>query len=187
MSARQIPEEAGDLQQQQLLTKARDLTLVTSRHAMPHTSSLAVASSSVAESGDATPWEPALRTATMLDAQPNSLVTDFSDPDHMEIYSTMLQDEQRPAAGQSVIASCPSLDAVPSSGASPPSPAASSSSSKSPQRERAAEIVMTGRSILLRWGWDSLSLDGLPNEILTHILTFLDVSDLLSTSRVCVL
>ncbi|KAI0112553.1 hypothetical protein GGR51DRAFT_45136 [Nemania sp. FL0031] len=37
---------------------------------------------------------------------------------------------------------------------------------------------------LLRWGWDCLSLDRLPNEILMQILGFLDVSDLLTTSRI---
>lgn len=37
---------------------------------------------------------------------------------------------------------------------------------------------------LSRWGWGRLSLDFLPNEILMQILGFLDVSDLLITSRV---
>lgn len=37
---------------------------------------------------------------------------------------------------------------------------------------------------LLRWGWDGLSLDRLPNEVLMQILGCLDVSDLLTTSRV---
>ncbi|KAI1123250.1 hypothetical protein F5Y10DRAFT_56060 [Nemania abortiva] len=37
---------------------------------------------------------------------------------------------------------------------------------------------------LLRWGWHCLSLDRLPNEILMQILGFLDVSDLLTTSRI---
>ncbi|KAF2971558.1 hypothetical protein GQX73_g1965 [Xylaria multiplex] len=37
---------------------------------------------------------------------------------------------------------------------------------------------------LLRRGWDGLSLDCLPNEILMQILGFLDVGDLLTTSRV---
>ncbi|KAI1356016.1 hypothetical protein F5Y01DRAFT_114562 [Xylaria sp. FL0043] len=36
----------------------------------------------------------------------------------------------------------------------------------------------------LRWGWDGISLDCLPNEILLQILGFLDVSDLLTTSRI---
>jgi hypothetical protein len=36
----------------------------------------------------------------------------------------------------------------------------------------------------LRCGWDGLSLDRFPNEILMQILGFLDVSDLLATSRV---
>ena len=34
------------------------------------------------------------------------------------------------------------------------------------------------------WNRGSSSLDGMPNEILTHILSFLDVCDLLATSRV---
>ncbi|KAJ3564134.1 hypothetical protein NPX13_g7950 [Xylaria arbuscula] len=37
---------------------------------------------------------------------------------------------------------------------------------------------------LLRWGPDGISLDCLPNEILLQILGFLDVSDLLTTSRI---
>ncbi|KAI1420334.1 hypothetical protein F5Y12DRAFT_136128 [Xylaria sp. FL1777] len=39
-------------------------------------------------------------------------------------------------------------------------------------------------SSLLRWGWEGISLDCLPNEILMQILGFLDVSDLLTTSRI---
>ncbi|KAI0973428.1 hypothetical protein F4678DRAFT_26888 [Xylaria arbuscula] len=37
---------------------------------------------------------------------------------------------------------------------------------------------------LLRWGWDGTRLDCLPNEILMQILGFLDVSDLLTMSRI---
>ncbi|KAI0405077.1 hypothetical protein F4802DRAFT_196641 [Xylaria palmicola] len=37
---------------------------------------------------------------------------------------------------------------------------------------------------LSRWGRDGLSLDRLPNEILMQILSLLDVSDLLTTSRI---
>ncbi|KAI1326550.1 hypothetical protein F5Y16DRAFT_400246 [Xylariaceae sp. FL0255] len=44
--------------------------------------------------------------------------------------------------------------------------------------------VTTDTSSLLRWGWDTLNFDHLPNEILTHILGFLDVNDLLATSRI---
>jgi len=39
-------------------------------------------------------------------------------------------------------------------------------------------------SLRCHWGWDVLSLDRFPNEILMQILGFLDVSDLLATSRV---
>ncbi|KAI1374428.1 hypothetical protein F4677DRAFT_167264 [Hypoxylon crocopeplum] len=172
--------------QHQLVTKTRDLTLVTSRHTtlVPHTSSIP-ASSPVAESGDATPREPASRTATTVDAQPTALATDFSDPEHQEIYAAILEDGLRPTAGQPMDVSCPSPDTTASPAASPSTPPdASRLPGQSPHRERTLDIIMTKRSILLRWGWDSLSLDGLPNEILMHILTFLDVSDLLAISRI---
>ncbi|KAJ2971763.1 hypothetical protein NUW58_g9325 [Xylaria curta] len=45
-----------------------------------------------------------------------------------------------------------------------------------------AVIVDNSLSLLCR-GWDGLSLDSLPNEILMQILGLLDVSDLLTTSR----
>lgn len=45
-------------------------------------------------------------------------------------------------------------------------------------------VTVNTSSSLLRWGWDGLSLDCFPNEILTEILGFLDVNDLLSASRV---
>ncbi|KAI2617759.1 hypothetical protein GGR54DRAFT_194990 [Hypoxylon sp. NC1633] len=174
-------------QRQQLVTKTRDLTLVTSRHTTlvpQHTSSLR-ASSPVAESGDATPREPASRAATTVDAQPTALATDFSDPEHLEIRAAILHDAMRPAAGQSVPVACPSPDATASPAASPSTPDASSHLSGQRQRRKTSpDILMTEMFIQLRWGWESLSLDDLPNEILTHILTFLDVSDLLATSRI---
>jgi hypothetical protein len=37
----------------------------------------------------------------------------------------------------------------------------------------------------LNWAAARLNFDGLPNEVLMHILSFLEVCDLLSTSRVC--
>ncbi|KAI0437584.1 hypothetical protein F4803DRAFT_142362 [Xylaria telfairii] len=45
-------------------------------------------------------------------------------------------------------------------------------------------VAVDGSLSLLRWGWDALNLDCLPNEILMQILGFLDVSDLLTTSRI---
>ncbi|KAL7622151.1 hypothetical protein AAE478_007653 [Parahypoxylon ruwenzoriense] len=170
--------------QQKLITKTRDLTLVTSRHAtqMPPTSSLPT-SSPAAESGDATPWEPASRTAAHFDAQPTPPATGFLVPGQLEINVVMFDDEVPPPfAGQSTDLSCPSPDRTVLSEALSSSPNATTSAWNS-YGERVVDIMTKG-STLLRWGWDSLCLDGLPNEILTHILTFLDVSDLLSTSRI---
>lgn len=127
-----------------------------------HMSSLP-ASSPDAESGDATPREPASRTATTIGAQPTALAADFSDPERREVHAAILRDGVRTAAGQS---------ANTWTGLPPSKPDASYI--RSPRRE-------TRRST---WGWDSLELDGLPNEILMHILTFLDTNDLLNTSRV---
>ncbi|KAI1116550.1 hypothetical protein F5Y14DRAFT_68242 [Nemania sp. NC0429] len=54
-----------------------------------------------------------------------------------------------------------------------------------PSGETTLQAVAAGTSLaLLRRGWDGLSLDLLPNEILMQILGFLDVSDLLTTSRI---
>ncbi|RYC57097.1 hypothetical protein CHU98_g9112, partial [Xylaria longipes] len=54
-----------------------------------------------------------------------------------------------------------------------------------PNGENTSQVVTVDSSLsLLRWGWDAPSLDCLPNEILMQILGFLDVSDLLTTSRI---
>ncbi|KAI0378954.1 hypothetical protein F5Y04DRAFT_137367 [Hypomontagnella monticulosa] len=186
MSAQLVPEEA-DLQRH-VAPETRDLTLVTTRHTalVTHTSYLA-ASSPVAESGDTTPRKPASRTATPIDAQlVASLVTDSSDSDHQVIDSGILDGGMRPAAGQPPVDVSGLLPRTIASSAAFQSELDSSSSpARSPHGERtAADVTVTRSSFLLRLGWDSLSLDGLPNEILTHILTFLDVSDLLATSRI---
>lgn len=54
-----------------------------------------------------------------------------------------------------------------------------------PNRANALQAVSAGASLsLLRRGWNLASLDCLPNEILMHILGFLDVNDILTTSRI---
>ncbi|KAI3333785.1 hypothetical protein F4824DRAFT_234099 [Ustulina deusta] len=54
-----------------------------------------------------------------------------------------------------------------------------------PSGENTLQAIIGDTSLsLLRRGWDGISLDCLPNEILMQILGFLDVSDLLSTSRI---
>ncbi|KAI5866024.1 hypothetical protein GGS23DRAFT_555090 [Durotheca rogersii] len=169
---------------QQLVTKTRDLTLVTSRHTtQPSPLPSLPAPSPAAESGDATPRQLASRTAAPIDAQPTPLATGFSVPGRLELNDVKLNDEiPRPVAGQSTDVCCPSPDSVVLPVVLSPSPDATA-----PARDLDGEgvaDVITRASTLLRWGWDSLCLDGLPNEILTHILTFLDVSDLLSTSRI---
>ncbi|KAI8631222.1 hypothetical protein F5Y19DRAFT_24475 [Xylariaceae sp. FL1651] len=65
----------------------------------------------------------------------------------------------------------------------------SSDDSPMPTRQSSGEattqiITADTTASLLRWRWDMSSLDRLPNEILMHILGFLDVSDLLATSRI---
>ncbi|KAI0104555.1 hypothetical protein F4814DRAFT_92547 [Daldinia grandis] len=179
---------------QHLVTRACDLTLVTSSHTttlVPHTS--LPFSPPAAESGDTTSREPVSRTVTTVDAQPGALVADAVDSDHLGTHCGLLYDDgMRPTAGQAVHVSWLSPDTASSSSSSsssrPPLPSApnasSTSSRQSPHGERLVDVMVTRRSTLLRWGWDFLSLDGLPNEILTHILTFLDVSDLLAISRI---
>lgn len=54
-----------------------------------------------------------------------------------------------------------------------------------PNRANALQSVGAGASLsLLRRRWNLTSLDCLPNEILMQILGFLDVNDILTTSRV---
>ncbi|KAI0898880.1 hypothetical protein F4806DRAFT_316995 [Annulohypoxylon nitens] len=182
MSAHSALEEPGS--QKCPVTSSRELTLVTSRNALlPQASSSLPSSSPAAERGDATPREPASRTAANVDAQPTALVADSLDSEHLESCSGVLDDRMRPAAGQSVDISSPS----PGTAASPPrvsQSALDASSNQEPQDEEMVDVMVTRPPSLLRWGWDSLSLDGLPNEVLMHILTFLDVGDLLATSRI---
>ncbi|KAI1101765.1 hypothetical protein F4804DRAFT_289897 [Jackrogersella minutella] len=182
MSAHLALEEADS--QQRLFTEARELTLVTSRNALlPHTSSSLPPSSPVAECGDATPRDPVSRTATIVDAQPTALVAGSFDSADLETRPGVLDDGMRPAAGKFVDVSCPSSGTTALPGVSQSVPDASSTLLR-PYEETMADVMVTTASSLLRWGWDSLSLDVLPNEVLVHILTFLDVSDLLATSRI---
>ncbi|XXG95364.1 hypothetical protein Hte_001626 [Hypoxylon texense] len=183
MSTHSAAEDAGSSRQPNIQT--RDLVLVMSRRTtlVPHTHSLPT-SSPAAESGDTTPWEPASRKATTVGAQPTAVTEDFAHPEHLELDAGVSHEYVQPAAGQSVPVSSPWPGMAASSGLSPSTPSASSTCTQTPHRERTADAVTKRRSTLLRWGWDSLSLDGLPNEVLTHILTFLDVSDLLVTSRI---
>lgn len=44
-------------------------------------------------------------------------------------------------------------------------------------------LMMRYQASSAPWGTEHLALDGLPNEMLLHILSYLDVSDLLATSR----
>ncbi|TGJ86385.1 hypothetical protein E0Z10_g2382 [Xylaria hypoxylon] len=54
-----------------------------------------------------------------------------------------------------------------------------------PSGENALQVITVDTSLSLsRWGWDGLSLDRLPNEVLMQILGCLDVGDLLTTSRI---
>ncbi|KAI2468625.1 hypothetical protein F4781DRAFT_254644 [Annulohypoxylon bovei var. microspora] len=181
MSAHSALEEPGS--QQHLASETRELTLVTSRHPLlPQTSSSLPFSSPVAERGDATLREPASRTASIVDAQPTFLAAAALDSEHLEFHPGVLDDRMRPAAGQFVDVSCPSPGTAASPGVS--QSALDASSTQEVHEERMVDVMVTRPSSLLRWGWDSLSLDVLPNEVLMHILTFLDVGDLLATSRI---
>ncbi|KAH9907166.1 hypothetical protein F4778DRAFT_777608 [Xylariomycetidae sp. FL2044] len=53
-----------------------------------------------------------------------------------------------------------------------------------PNKEGTAALMIRRTPSPSRWGWDMSNLDQLPNELLTHILGFLDVNDLLATSRI---
>ncbi|KAI1472647.1 uncharacterized protein F4812DRAFT_20277 [Daldinia caldariorum] len=188
MSQFSAPREAD--MGQHLVIKARNLTLVTSSHTttlLPHASSSLPLSPPVAESGDTTPREPVSRTVTTLDAQPGALAVGSSDSDHLENRSGMLYDGMQPAADQDAQVSLLSPGTAASPSPSRPSlstPNASSTTAQKPHRERIVDAMVARGSTLLRWGWDFLTFDGLPNEILTHILSFLDVNDLLAMSRI---
>ncbi|KAI1204085.1 uncharacterized protein F4807DRAFT_375660 [Annulohypoxylon truncatum] len=180
MSAHSALEEPGS--QQHLATNTREVTLVTSRNALvPQATSSLPFPSPAAERGDVTLRESASGTAAIVDAQPTALVADSLDSEHLESHPGVLDGRMRPAAGQSVDVSCPSPGTAASSGVS--QSALDASSTQEPHGDEMVDVMVT-RPSLLSWGWDSLSLDGLPNEVLMHILTFLDVSDLLATSRI---
>ncbi|KAI0164036.1 hypothetical protein GGR57DRAFT_272823 [Xylariaceae sp. FL1272] len=51
-------------------------------------------------------------------------------------------------------------------------------------RSDALQDLTKSTSLPSYWGWDRVKIDCLPNEVLMHILGFLDVSDLLATSRI---
>ncbi|KAI0176568.1 hypothetical protein GGR52DRAFT_571527 [Hypoxylon sp. FL1284] len=184
MSACPASEDVG--LPQQLITQTRDLALITSRRTtvVPRIR-LSPTSSSAAESGDATPREPASKTAAVVDAQLSAATPDLSDPEHQEPGAAGVSyHDVRPATGQPANPSSAWPDITASPGLSASTPSASSTPTQRPYRETSADPVAIRHSAFSRWGWDALSLDRLPNEILTHILTFLDVSDLLATSRV---
>lgn len=137
---------------QQLVTKTRDLTLITPRRT----------SSPVAESGDATPWESAEREATTVDAQPTAVTMDFSDPKHPEFDPGAFQLDVRPAAGQS-----PGRTA--SSGQCSSALSALSTYTQRPHKERAADAVtMSGLGCLPNGTYENMSCRHFSESLSTY-------------------
>ncbi|KAI1501393.1 hypothetical protein F5X99DRAFT_409176 [Biscogniauxia marginata] len=176
---------------QQLITQTRPLTSVPSarRVTLPASSP---AFSFPAGGGNVTPQpsgqgERASGAATnAIDAQPSSFVNlslarGSLRPNCLGEANTIL-DEGRIDAGQPA-AVCPTPEKTTSFGPFLSSGEISPTAG-GPFGERTTQSVTAKASSLLRWGWDMLNLDGLPNEILTYILGFLDVCDLLATSRI---
>ncbi|RYP15580.1 hypothetical protein DL765_005618 [Monosporascus sp. GIB2] len=178
--------------QQGLIVQARDLTLLAPS---PLTAGTPPGFSHrlVPSTEDATSCryperaEPAPITAAGLDARPTaSLAADKANPEVAGEQMT-ISDKAQTARGRAALA----YDWR--------RPSASVCATLSPQNSRSLDeeqaplacqavqpmVVSTTQtnSMLSLWSRGVSSLDGMPNELLTHILSFLDVSDLLATSR----
>ncbi|KAI1636822.1 hypothetical protein F4809DRAFT_607296 [Biscogniauxia mediterranea] len=180
--------------QEELITLTRHLTSIPSaRRVMPPASPDFLFP---VEDGNVTPQQSGQgerasgTAATNIDAQPSSLVVlslarDSVHPDYLGEANTIFDEGRRTDAGQAAVVTNSSAQGTDSLGLS-----ALSSSREGPPidggpvGEWTTQTVMGKTSSLLRWGWDRMNLDGLPNEILMHILGFLDVCDLLATSRI---
>ncbi|RYP37333.1 hypothetical protein DL767_002976 [Monosporascus sp. MG133] len=178
--------------QQGLIVQTRDLTL---RTPSPSTAGTPPRPSPrlVPSTEDATLWRypeqagPASITAAGLDARPTaSLAADKANPE-VAGEQMIIFDEAQTARGRAALA----YDWRP--------PSASVWATLAPQNSRSSDeeqasltchavqpmVVGTAQrdSLLPIWSRGTSNLDGMPNELLTHILSFLDVSDLLATSR----
>ncbi|RYP10580.1 hypothetical protein DL764_000550 [Monosporascus ibericus] len=131
--------------------------------------------------------EPASIAAAGLDARPTaSLAADRANPEVAGGQITIF-DEAQAARGRTALA----YDwRQPSASVSATLAPRNSTSLDEEQASLACQTVqpmvvrMTrGNSLLPLWSRGVSNLDGMPNELLTHILSFLDVSDLLATSR----
>ncbi len=185
--------------QQRLVIQTRDLTLLTpspsnSNSGTPLGSSPRLAP--VAEGGDDATLhhhpergELASITADVLDAQPTgSPVMGNPAPAGATREETEIRTGMWTAAGQSTTVGLRRSSGVSkSTGETTERPwfPRYEQTSLDYQAARPVVIVTEPRNLLLSLRYrDASNLDGMPNEILTHILSFLDVCDLLATSRV---
>ncbi|KAI5918005.1 hypothetical protein F4810DRAFT_715880 [Camillea tinctor] len=172
--------------QEQSITSIRHLTAVPSagRVMPPASPSFCFP----VEDGNVTPQQSGQgerasgTAATTIDAQPSLVVLSSArDPLHSDYLgqakANAIFDEGRTEAGQAAVVTNSSAE----SAASLSLNALSSSPDSSPMDggpvgEWTTQTVMAKTSSLLRWGWNMMNLDGLPNEILMHILGFLDIN-----------
>lgn len=187
--------------QQQIITQTRHLTLLTSSPAnsfsgtppgpSPCLTPLTEGPSGTTPQHYPQQGEPASRMVPVLDAQPTvSPVT--TNPVSMAVRETgEVFGEPRQAtvypSTDSLRPSSPRTSAALVMQSSYPHPLGDLPEQKPPgfRAEMSMMVSTTGRnSPLSSWDRDVSPLDCLPNEILMHILSFLDVSDLLATSRV---
>ncbi|RYP69752.1 hypothetical protein DL769_005203 [Monosporascus sp. CRB-8-3] len=178
--------------QQGLIVQTRDLTLLTPSPSTAGTSPRTPLRL-VPSTEDATSRryperaEPASITAAGLDARPTaSLTADKANPEVAGEQMTIF-DEAQTARGRAALA----YDWH--------QPSASVCATLAPRNSLSLDEEQTSlvcqalqpmvvsttqrNSLLPLWSRGVSSLDGMPNELLTHILSFLDVSDLLATSR----
>ena len=187
--------------QQQIITQTHHLTLLTSSPSnscsgMPPRPSPCLTPVTEGTSG-ATPQhypqqgEPASRVAPGLDAQPTVSVFTANPVSKATREADEVFDEPRQAtvypSTDNLSQSSPTTSVAPVKQGSHSHPPSDFLEQKPPgfRAEMSMMAGTTGRkSPLSFWDKGFSPLDCLPNEILTHILGFLDVSDLLATSRV---
>lgn len=191
---RQRPAPDAD-PQQQLVIQTRDLTLLTPSPSSSNSDSRAGTppgtSPRLAQRGDDATTrhcpelgEPASRAADVLDAQPTAALAAKNHGSAFASEGMEIFDEMQAAADRGTAAGG-SFRSSASTASGSPGLFASEGASPEYRTEKSMTVGTAPRnSPLWLWGRDVPRLDGMPNEVLTHILSFLDVGDLLATSRV---
>ncbi|CAJ2504912.1 Uu.00g123060.m01.CDS01 [Anthostomella pinea] len=183
--------------QQQHAISTRDLNMDTTsrmpstvmRRAASPASSLPAENGNVTSQQDEQNEQASVKASTVIDAQPPMNYpqqgrTRSNPAREDKETSYAIFDEPRPDAGQGAAAVSSRWEATRNSSRDSSSSCDTVSLAEDQSGEWATQVVTKRTSSLLRWGWDMASLDFLPNEVLMHILGFLDVSDLLATSRI---